>query len=244
MTSPNQIKPMLNRLKRRLLWHLVVHNRQEAEQALYSCLIHEKALEDWTADLPLRRPLDFSHFAGLFNDTKLSQGVVLQPIRQAAYLFGSLRSRQPGRVLEIGRYRGGTTLLLAAAMDGHGMLYSIDNGSHERWLFGESGKFDGMLKEKLQSLGLSAELLVGDSSTLRPGIDAVDVLIIDGGHTYDAVKRDIETFCPLVVPGGWVFADDFFSDPRVQRAWQDSTDPSQWRLVRRVVRMAHMERLG
>jgi hypothetical protein len=37
----------------------------------------------------------------------------------------------------------------------------------------------------------------------------IALLHIDGNHTYEKVKQDLELWTPLVVPGGWVVADDY-----------------------------------
>jgi hypothetical protein len=43
-----------------------------------------------------------------------------------------------------------------------------------------------------------------DYYKLRP-----DVIYIDAAHEYDAVKRDIELYWPLVAPGGTLLGDDY-----------------------------------
>src|SRR5207248_122814 len=67
-------------------------------------------------DLGTKGPLRFEHLAGLFASTTLDESVISMNIRQCAYLFGLVREMAPSRVIEIGRYKGGSTLLLVAAM--------------------------------------------------------------------------------------------------------------------------------
>ena len=38
--------------------------------------------------------------------------------------------------------------------------------------------------------------------------ETLDVLYIDGGHSYETTKSDIETYSPYVVPGGFLVIDD------------------------------------
>ena len=40
-----------------------------------------------------------------------------------------------------------------------------------------------------------------------------DLLYVDGGHSYDAVKRDIEAWVPKVKPGGIIAFHDYLEDP-------------------------------
>src|SRR5262245_2566433 len=77
-------------------------------------------------DLAPAGPLNFEHLAGLFASTTLDEGIISMNIRQSAYLFGLVRAMAPARVVEIGRYKGGSTLVIAAAMRGRGHFWSID----------------------------------------------------------------------------------------------------------------------
>jgi hypothetical protein len=46
-----------------------------------------------------------------------------------------------------------------------------------------------------------------------------DVMYIDGSHEYQAVKMDLETFRPLLKPGGIMWGDDYSSNwPGVKKA--------------------------
>jgi hypothetical protein len=37
----------------------------------------------------------------------------------------------------------------------------------------------------------------------------ISLLHIDGNHGFEAVKSDVEKWCPLVIPGGWIIFDDY-----------------------------------
>src|SRR5262245_17567220 len=87
-----------------------------------------RTLDTMPFDLPVARSLEFDNLAGLFASSSLDHGVIAMPIRQAAYVFGLVRRLAPGKVIEIGRFRGGSTLVIAAAMGGRGRFWSIDIG--------------------------------------------------------------------------------------------------------------------
>lgn len=40
-------------------------------------------------------------------------------------------------------------------------------------------------------------------------VGKIAILHIDGNHSYDAVKSDIEAWAGLVIPGGWIIIDDY-----------------------------------
>src|SRR5687768_309733 len=61
-------------------------------------------------DLPVDGELRFEHLSGLFASTSLNHGVIGMTIRQTAYLYGFTRQRRVRRAIEIGRYKGGSSL--------------------------------------------------------------------------------------------------------------------------------------
>lgn len=97
--------------------------------------------------------------------------------------------------------------------------------------------------------GHGCEIVSGDShasetvavlTDLLDG-DVVDVLFVDGDHTFDGVKADFEMYGPLVRPGGIVGFHDICKHPRmpfveVDRFWASLdgdkesivTDPPLW----------------
>jgi hypothetical protein len=79
---------------------------------------------------------------------------------------------------------------------------------------------------------LGCEVLLGDShdpamveqlEAMLDG-DAIDLLFIDGDHTFEGVKQDYEMYSPLVRPGGMVAFHDVCGHPtmpfiEVDRFW-------------------------
>lgn len=132
----------------------------------------DRSLDNMPFDLPVTNGIQFEQLAGLFASTPMDYGVIGMTIRQAAYIFGLIRQIQPQKVLEIGRYKGGSTLVIAAAMRGKGEFWSIDNGTKEsrtktkgkdrEWV----RTFDEQLADMCKRFGLNATLIVGDSRTI------------------------------------------------------------------------------
>jgi predicted O-methyltransferase YrrM len=209
-------------------------------------------LDNMSFDLPVKDRLQFEHLAGLFASTSLDHGVISMPVRQAAYLFGLIREMRPQKVIEIGRYKGGSTLLIAAAMDGRGEFWSIDIGEKEARLQGDetSRPFDKQLVDVIRRFGLRVNIIVGDSRTIKIETNEVDLVFIDGDHSYEGVRNDFERFGKRVRVGGAVLFDDAFDEgifkthsDMVGHLVREIVAEGEFRVAKAVNRMAHLERV-
>jgi len=191
--------------------------------------------------------LGFEHLAGLFSSTAFDHGVISMTVRQAAYLYNLVRSLTAPKVIEVGRYKGGGTLLIAAAMRGNGQFWSIDIGEKEARLRRNARPYDTQLRDVLDKFGLSADLIVGDSRTLEIDTGEVDLVVIDGDHSYEGVKSDFDRFGRRVYKkGGHIVFDDAFKDEilgiessSVGKLVSEIIEAGEYELTRKVDRMAH-----
>ena len=201
-------------------------------------------------DLEPQRELNFEDLSGLFASSLLNHGVIGMTIRQAAYVFGLARRIGARRAIEVGRWRGGSTVALAAGMGRLGKVWSIDTGEKAERLLGNDGLDPDVETEAFCSrFGLDVELLVGDSHTIDVDVDNVDIALIDGDHTYEGVRSDVERFGRLLRPGGALLLDDAFDDffvpshpESVGRLVTELANGGSYTLIRRVDRLAHLER--
>lgn len=209
-------------------------------------------LDNMPFDLSMEGRLQFEHLAGLFASTSLDHAVISMPIRQAAYLFGLIRQTKARKVIEIGRYKGGSTLVIAAAMGGEGEFWSIDIGDKEARLHDSKlcRPFDQQIADACTRLGLQVNLLVGDSRKIEVDTGEIDLVFIDGDHSYEGVKNDFERFGKRVRIGGAVLFDDALDEglfkthsDTVGRLVQEIVAEGQFRLVKAVNRLAHLERV-
>ncbi len=202
-------------------------------------------------DLEAPDGMEFHHLAGLFASTPFDHAVIGMPVRQAAYLFGFVRQTRPRKVIEIGRHKGGSTMLIAAAMHGEGEFWSIDIGEKESRLRQAGMRpYDEQIQDLCRRAGLNATLLVGDSRTLEIATDQIDMAFIDGDHSYEGVKIDFERFGRRVRVGGAVLFDDAVEDrgfgthvDTVGRLVGEIVAAGRFKLVRTVNRLAHIERV-
>lgn len=139
------------------------------------------------------------------------------------YLFLLASSATQG-IVEIGRNKGGSLFILACANE-MVPIYSVDlkprNDQRLLRLFKE------------QEVGANVELLVGDSQTTKyPQIGAIDLLFVDGDHSYEGCLKDLENWWPHVAPGGHIVAHDCYFPNPPQRAVIDFIDAHEVNVVR------------
>jgi predicted O-methyltransferase YrrM len=182
-----------------------------------------KALRRILAELVIadreRRGSDFAHvspwperisgfedLAFLFSSTILAHGIASLRLDEAAYLYRLVRDLQPRTVVEIGRFRGGSTFLIAAALEA-GVVHSYDLETRQ----GRAGAdLDRELVEALRRFGLAdrVELHVADSRSADPPCAEIDLLFIDGDHREEGVRADFERWAPLLSSRGHVLLHD------------------------------------
>jgi len=120
-----------------------------------------------------------------------------------------------GLVIEVGNFTGRSTLWLAAGVRyaGKGRVVSIDpHTGHERppIHIQLQDTFAAFL-HNIQDAGLSEyvePIREPSAHVAARWNDPVDLLWIDGSHTYEDVLADLEGFTPYVVPAGHVALHD------------------------------------
>ncbi|MCC7396948.1 MAG: class I SAM-dependent methyltransferase [Planctomycetes bacterium] len=126
-----------------------------------------------------------------------------------------------GAALEIGVYKGCSTVVLADACRCVGLeqLTAIDLFTGTAG-WNQREDTEAAARARLAEFGFAGfvELVRGDSAVVPWGNDLA-VLHVDGDHRYESVARDIRRFTPLLAPGGIVVFDDYDqAHPGVLRA--------------------------
>lgn len=161
-------------------------------------------ISDWPAAARGFEDLDF-----LFTSSQLDHGVASLRFDEAALLYRLARDAGAATIVEIGRFKGGSTLLMATAMAAGSTLWSYDLHIAPRPdLVGAD--LDAELLDALQRLGVDAgvHLEVGDSRTVDLPPGPFDILFIDGDHSYEGAKADFERWGPHVREGGHLLFHD------------------------------------
>jgi predicted O-methyltransferase YrrM len=146
----------------------------------------------------------FEDVAFLFSSNQLSHGIASLQLDEAALLYRLARRVPAGAtVVEIGRFKGGTTLMLASALPEGAELWSYD--LHVALRADLTGpQLDAELAQALARYGLTdrVHLVVGDSRKAEPPPRPASLLFVDGDHTYEGARADYERWRELVAPGG------------------------------------------
>lgn len=149
----------------------------------------------------LTRPQHFEDLLPwLFHIGTSNRNLCQLDLDEALALWRLCRDHRPRVIVEIGRFKGGSTFLLACAMEEGARLISFDINK----------QYDAAFSAVLQETGLAGrvELVVGDSRAAAPTTPAPDLVFVDGGHFLKDVRADIKAWYPRLNPKGMMCFHD------------------------------------
>ncbi len=128
-------------------------------------------------------------------------------------LYGLARALRPNTCVEIGSARGLSACLVGQALkeNGKGKLYAIDPHATTEWNDGNSIDSYSVMLANIEKFGVNSqvEIIRDYSSNVSKAWDkTIDMLFIDGDHSYEGVKADWEAFSPHVKKFGVVVFHD------------------------------------
>lgn len=126
---------------------------------------------------------------------------------------------KPKRVFEIGTFKGSSTLALAANTPEGTEIFTLDLDPNKRdqiklpLAIGELAGVSFVVGEHYRGTPFEPKIhpLYGDSASFdfRPYEKGVDLVFIDGNHSYENVKLDSENAFRMLRPGGIIVWDDY-----------------------------------
>jgi predicted O-methyltransferase YrrM len=154
--------------------------------------------------------------AGL-TDLRLDEAPVVasQQLDELLPLLERVRELQPRRVCEVGTSAAGTLYLLTRISASDALIVSVDISIplHTRGL---RARLAGEHQRLVSIEGDShADETVSRLEGLLEG-EPLDLLFIDGDHSYDGVRADFERYGRLVRPGGLIALHDVNEDFRTR----------------------------
>jgi glycosyltransferase involved in cell wall biosynthesis len=160
------------------------------------------------------------------------------------YLAESIAELKPASVLEVGVWKGGSTIFMANEIKRlciNSVVIAVDTwlGSSEHWLtsdFSQISFLSGYPALYHKFISNVVRSNVGEYILPMPmdSLNAAKVLKclgarltvihLDGGHDYESVAADLRAWWPLLADGGVLIGDDYFANglwPDVKRAFDD-----------------------
>lgn len=207
---------------RRLLigmWNATVH----IDRSLFLRYLHEyhtdvivtrfdhPRLFDWESVQLPNQLNDFCDLAFMFWLTPLNRGLLRQDIDEALILYRTVASIPQPKGVEIGRFFGASTILLALAVGHEGDLISIDIAPRN----------DEHISSILKRFDLvdRVKLIVKDANEVN--IEGVlDFVFIDGDHSFEGAKRDHNRWGKRVKSGGYIIHHDMANARPYATQWE------------------------
>lgn len=142
-------------------------------------------------------------------------------------LYGLARSLKPKVCVEIGSARGKSACYIGMALreNGLGRLYAIDPHVKTSWNDSNSVETIEHITNNLNSLELGDYVeIVRENSDVaaRRWNQPIDLLFIDGDHSYEGVRRDWEAFSKFLTEFGVTIFHDTLWDLAPHPEWSRS----------------------
>ena len=144
-------------------------------------------------------------------------------------LYSLAKKLSPNSVIvEIGSYLGASTTFLAAgAKENSSQVYCVDTWKNDAMSEGPRDTFD----EFISNTDLYRKLIVpirGKSVDVGREFDKpIDMLFLDGDHSYEACRVDVETWLPKVKPGGSILLHDYGWSEGVRQVVKKFVKPNE-----------------
>jgi predicted O-methyltransferase YrrM len=185
----------------------------------------------WLRRLPPDAPLD--ELISRMVDRPGGPAQIVSSMQHPGEIAGLLelvRALRPRIVVEIGSASGGTLFLLTRVAAPDALLVSIDlpggrwGGGYQLW---RVPLYRAFARDRQRIVLLRADSRAPRTAGRLVDIldgKPIDLLFIDGDHSYAGVKADFGAYAPLVRPGGIVALHDIVADPdqpevEVARFW-------------------------
>jgi cephalosporin hydroxylase len=170
-------------------------------------------------ELSCRTPTDYVDLASSWSFYGRLRMRLLQKRLEIVEFLKIVSELKPSVLLEIGTAAGGTLYLFPKVAQPNALIISVDlpggtygGGYPERKIpFYKSFARDRQRIELVRADSHNPETLQRVKDVL--GDRRIDLLFIDGDHTYEGVKKDFELYSPLVRLGGIVALHDIVRHP-------------------------------
>jgi predicted O-methyltransferase YrrM len=132
-----------------------------------------------------------------------------------------------GLALEVGSFKGKSSGFLADALPASARLACVDTWRNDAMPYDAQADVLDEFRANLRPYGERVEVHQGRSAEVARGwTRQIDVLFIDGDHSYAGATGDLQAWLPFVRPGGWLAFHDAREAP-VAAAIRDHFPPGR-----------------
>lgn len=133
----------------------------------------------------------------------------LSPVEGKFLTWLARRAPRNGLVLEVGSYQGRSSGFLAHGLGNGAKLVCVDTWKNDAMPYDEKSDVMGLFLDNMRRFAGKYEIYRGTSFEVARSWDRpIDILFIDGDHSYEGCASDLKAWLPFVRPGGWVALHD------------------------------------
>jgi len=138
----------------------------------------------------------------------------LSPPKKAQFLFRLIRHLQPNFILELGTSLGLSALYMHKACSS-AKLITVEGSPHIAHV---AKHYFDIEKANIQLINASF-----DEAIVLPiiGEETIDVIYLDGNHTYEATLRYVKTLSKSLSDVGVIILDDIYWSVGMMKAWKE-----------------------
>lgn len=116
---------------------------------------------------------------------------------------------QDGLALEVGSFKGKSSNFLAAGLSGRASLVCVDTWKNDAMPYdAKQDVYDEFLQNTFNYKNCITPIRGHSSEIASSWKQPLDLLFIDGDHSYNGCKSDLLAWLRFVKPGGWVAFHD------------------------------------
>lgn len=126
-----------------------------------------------------------------------------------------------GTVVEIGSFLGKSSNYIVQSLSKNGHLYCIDTWKNDAMPGGLQDNYEQFISNMGKWDGKFTTLRGNSSEMVKGWSQQIDLLWIDGDHSYEGCAADIRNWFPYLKIGGWVCLHDYLNPCGVEQAAQE-----------------------
>jgi len=127
--------------------------------------------------------------------------------------------------VEIGSYIGASSLMIAKGLNADSELYCVDTWENDAMT---EGNWDTFVEFKKNTGLVANKIVMGRSNSAdaaKKFEDTIDFLFLDGDHSYEGVKKDVDAWLEKLKSGGIITMHDIGWAEGVKKVVKEDVKP-------------------